>query len=311
MKSFTISPPIGDPPTLKGNTGNVVFTVTNTATRTVDGTALAQPQPPAEVGWFSFPDGATRTYEPGAVMSVGVTVTAPAGTPAGTYTFRLDVKAEDNPDEDYTEGPSAQFVLAEAPKPVPWWKRYWWILAIVAVVLIGIVVAVLLLSGGDDGGGGGGDAGLPERNCLAYDPASVSVQDLGAAGFALDSGAGRLAVLDNAQDADQGRLLAKAHNKRCRIGAGANAVDYWLGEGGGPRPPQRDCLPYDPSALTIVDESPNGFLLADGSSRMEVLDTRPEADDMLKIAKAFSNQCFIGRDNQRANRRDFIVTYWE
>lgn len=316
MQSFTISPPPGDPPTLEGNTGKVTFTVTNTATRTVSGTVMAKPTAPAEESWFSFAEGATRSYQPGAVMSVATTITVPQGTPAGTYTFRLDAKAEDNPDEDYTEGPSAQFIVPAAPKPVPWWKRYWWIIAIVAVVLIGIVLAVVLLSGDDDAAPpvatpGPPEVTLPERNCLEYDPASVTVEDRGAEGFAVNSGTGRLALLDNAEDAEQGRLLAQAHTKRCQIGSGSNAVEYWLGEGGGPRPPQRDCLPYDPATLRIEDESPNGFLLANSQSRMAVLDTRPEAEDLLTIAKAFTNRCFIGRDNRRANRRDFLLTYWE
>ena len=309
MKSFTISPPPGEVPTLQGNTGTITFTVTNTATRTVDGTVLAKPTAPAEESWFSFPDGATRTYQPGAVMSVATTVTAPPGTPAGTYTFRLDAKAEDNPDEDYTEGPSAQFVVPETPRPVPWWKRYWWIAAIVAVVLVGIVIAVLLLTGGDDDAAGGGEpkAEIPERNCATIDPATIEISGRPEIDIPLTvSASGQpLGTYASRADAERVAQLARAFRLRCSVGA----IEYWLQPTGEAPPEEPDCVEYDPGRVVIVEQSETQFAVQDpqGPVALGTVTTQADADDLKAVAAGFERRCFIGRGvNRRPIRgKDF------
>lgn len=287
MKSFTISPPPGEAPTLKDNTGTITFTVTNTATRTVSGTVMAKPQAPAEESWFTFAEGATRTYQPGAVMSVATTITAPAGTPAGTYTFRLDAKAEDNPDEDYTEGPSTQFIVGAAPKPVPWWKRYWWILAIVAVVLIGIVLAVVLFSRGSD---------VPERGCKDVDHAALRIDETTILGrfprFDVSAGALPLGRYATAEDAQRVVQLAGAFERRCQI----DAVEYWLDATGTALPPREDCFEYDPGKVA-VEPSGSRFVVRDPNAARPLgsTATEAEANDLKAVAEAFKRRCFIGR----------------
>jgi hypothetical protein len=71
-----------------------------------------------------------------------------------------------------------------------------------------------------------------------------------------------------------------------------------------------DCLPYSQADLRIVDEGASGWLLTDGGSRMLILDNGNDASNALSLARYHSNQCFIGRDNTRPNRRDYIVQYW-
>jgi hypothetical protein len=63
--------------------------------------------------------------------------------------------------------------------------------------------------------------------------------------------------------------------------------------------------------LKIVDEGPIGWLLTDGSSRMAIYATREDAEEGLRVAKLYTRQCFIGRDNTRPNRKDYIVEYWK
>jgi len=288
MKSFTISPPPGDPPTLQNNTGKVTFTVTNTATRTVSGTVMAKPTAPAQESWFSFAEGATRNYQPGAVMSVATTITVPAGTAEGTYTFRLDAKAEDNPDEDYTEGPSAQFILPAPPKPVPWWKRYWWIIAIAAVVLIGIVLAIVLFTRG---------SGVPERACVKIDAAAVKTDQnviLGRfARFDVSAGQVNLGRYANQQDAARVEQLAKAFERRCQIAG----VEYWLDETGSALPSRDDCFEYDPEKV-VTEPSGSRFVVRDpGAARpLGSTPSQAEADDLKAVAAAFRRRCFIGRN---------------
>jgi hypothetical protein len=338
MKSFTISAPPGETPTLQGNTGKVTFTVTNTATRTVDGTVMAKPTAPAEESWFSFPEGATRTYQPGAVMSVATTVTVPPGTPTGTYTFRLDAKAEDNPDEDYTEGPSAQFIVPAAPKPVPWWKRYWWIAVIVAVVLIGGVVAALLLSGGDDG-----DVAvttptatptptpkppIPQRNCAKVEGGSVSISArtrFNATSFAVNAPGVPLGFYSTAEDANRVAELARAFTLRCFIDA-SNPIEYWLEETGQPLPQGGDCFEYDPRRVEI-EKTNSAFVVRDPKvdTPLGTVGNGQQADDLKAVASEFTRRCFIGRGgsiveveelpfplgDRRTERTTTVMDYWE
>jgi hypothetical protein len=72
----------------------------------------------------------------------------------------------------------------------------------------------------------------------------------------------------------------------------------------------KDCLPYNPGDLRIVDEGASGWLLTDGRSRMLTLDNRTDAVNALALAQRHTQQCFIGRDNRRADRRTYIVDYW-
>ncbi len=80
--------------------------------------------------------------------SVVAQIAAPTGTKPGTYSVRCDAVAEENPDEDFTEGPSVSFEVAaeEKKKGFPWW-----IVAVAAVVILGAIAAVVLLSRGGGG----------------------------------------------------------------------------------------------------------------------------------------------------------------
>jgi uncharacterized membrane protein YeaQ/YmgE (transglycosylase-associated protein family) len=164
--------------------------------------------------------------------------------------------------------------------------------------IVGIVVAIVLASRDGDGGDGGTGA-LPERNCRTYDPDTVRLDDLGLAGRALTASGQRLHLVDNARDGDLATSLARRHTKLCRIGTPERGTEYWLGRGSGPGPPPSDCLAYDPAAVRIEEEGADAFLLTDGRSRMVLVTTRQDADDLLAVARAFSRHCFIGRDNNR------------
>lgn len=72
----------------------------------------------------------------------------------------------------------------------------------------------------------------------------------------------------------------------------------------------RDEIAYNPRTLRIVDEGANGWLLTDGVSRMEMLDNKEDARNALRVARRHTRQGFVGRDNHRANRIDYITEYW-
>jgi hypothetical protein len=128
------------------------FTVTNTTPQTVTGKLLTHPTDPARPEWFSIVGESIRDFTPNAVQDVVVQLNVPPGSPPATYAFRLDAVAEDDPDEDYTEGPSVAFVVA-APPTAPKKKFPWWILIVAGAVVLVIVIGVVvwLLTKGDGG----------------------------------------------------------------------------------------------------------------------------------------------------------------
>lgn len=76
-------------------------------------------------------------------------------------------------------------------------------------------------------------------------------------------------------------------------------------------PVDEDCLNYNPNNLTIRNEGVSGWLLTDGSSRMLILDNVTDARNALALAKRHTAHCFIGRDNRRTDRQNYIVEYWK
>jgi hypothetical protein len=74
---------------------------------------------------------------------------------------------------------------------------------------------------------------------------------------------------------------------------------------------REDCIYYNREALEVIDEGERGWLLTDGRSRMLGLDNEEDARAALALARRHTAQCFIGRNNRRPNRRDYIVQYWK
>jgi hypothetical protein len=62
--------------------------------------------------------------------------------------------------------------------------------------------------------------------------------------------------------------------------------------------------------LTIEDLGATGWRLNSSTSAMLLTDTQADAQKALKLAQLHTKHCFIGRGNQRANRFDYIVTFW-
>jgi hypothetical protein len=93
--------------TLSGNRmGEVPFTVTNVGNRKLRARAKVSPAPGAPSDWFSVAGDSERDFEIGAARQFVVRVDPPLGAPAGTYAFRLDAVGVENPNDDYSEGPS-------------------------------------------------------------------------------------------------------------------------------------------------------------------------------------------------------------
>jgi hypothetical protein len=157
-----------------------------------------------------------------------------------------------------------------------------------------------------------------EADCLPYNPNNLRITDEGQSGWLLTDGQSRMLILANEADALDALALAQRHTSHCFIGRNTQRSDrstyvheLWLGDSGiNTMIANEDCIPYNPNNLVIVDEGASGWLLTDGESRMVVLDTENDAQAMLAYALLNDRQCFIGRDNTRSNRSDYIVEYW-
>ena len=44
---------------------------------------------------------------------------------------------------------------------------------------------------------------------------------------------------------------------------------------------------------------------------MALVDNQSDANKVAELARHYSEQCFIGRDNARSDRYQYIVSYWK
>jgi hypothetical protein len=123
--------------------GQAGFTVTNRTDQPRQGRARTVVQGSTDSSWLTLEGDAERAFSPGSTQLFVVDIAVPAAAPPGAYSFRLDVLAVANPDEDYTEGPTVTFVVGvEKPKPPP--TRKYGYLATVVGALVGTVVGAAI-----------------------------------------------------------------------------------------------------------------------------------------------------------------------
>lgn len=118
--------------------GTASLTVTNAAGRPVRVRMTPAVSGSTGASWIMVDGGGERDLPIGSAQEVKVTVQVPPEVAAGDYVFRVDVVAEDKPEEDFAHGPDLTIKVPAAttkPKPFPWW-------------IIAVIVAVLLIGGG-------------------------------------------------------------------------------------------------------------------------------------------------------------------
>jgi hypothetical protein len=118
--------------------GRVDFTVTNTSHRELTARAHVVTEGSAQTEWFTIV-GPQRDSPPDATHQFGVQVAVPIEAPSGSYRFRLDVVAVEDPDEYEGEGVWATLQVPPAPEPrrIPLWA-----VIAAAVLLVAILVGV-------------------------------------------------------------------------------------------------------------------------------------------------------------------------
>jgi hypothetical protein len=138
-------------------TAVVEFTVKNNTRRRTRAEAKIIPVPAdsAAAAWLSLPppEGTTdaananfREFEIDGTQKFNVKIAAAADAAPGTYTFKLNVADEIEPDENFVVSPDVSFTVAELPK-VEEKKFPVWIIPVIAIivlVLIGVIIAVVV-----------------------------------------------------------------------------------------------------------------------------------------------------------------------
>lgn len=123
--------------------GGAIFSVFNASGRAIRGRARLASEKAAAKAWLSLAGASEQDFAMAGIQQFNVQIAVPSDTPAGNYTFRLDMIGVENPDEDLTEGPTVTFQVAapKVKKPFPWW-----IVAVIAGLLVMGVAAIVILS---------------------------------------------------------------------------------------------------------------------------------------------------------------------
>jgi len=125
--------------------GSTTFTVSNRSGQLRRGRARLVTSDPGQASWLSVDGEAERNFTADGTQQYTVQVAPPPGSPAGRYTFGLDVVSVENPDEEWSQGPKVAFEVAPSPvkKPFPWWI----VVVVAAVLLVGGLIAWLMSRG--------------------------------------------------------------------------------------------------------------------------------------------------------------------
>lgn len=155
---------------------------------------------------------------------------------------------------------------------------------------------------------------------LHYNPRALRIINEGARGWLLTDGRSRMKMFDNKEDARNGMAVARRHNRHGFVGRDnprsdrrTYLMEYWMGNSGLPYLPltKTDCIPYSPTSVVAEDLDAKGWRIKSGKSWMLMSHDLNDALAMLRIVERHTRMCFIGRDNERSDRKAYIMTYWE
>jgi hypothetical protein len=129
--------------------GRVQFTVNNVSGRPLTRVAArltAMPESTAPYGkWLKVAPDGFREFKIADSLQYTALIAVPPDGAAGSYSFRLDVWDDANPDDTLANGPGITFTVPPAPAPKPKAAFPWWIPAVI-VALVVLIVGVVLLT---------------------------------------------------------------------------------------------------------------------------------------------------------------------
>ncbi len=160
---------------------------------------------------------------------------------------------------------------------------------------------------------------LPVADCISYDPSTLTLNNAGADGYQVTDGSSSLLILDNLTDATYAWMMLRNYSKQCFIGRDNTytgdqhhryLVTYYKGSGPSSVLPTPDCIGYNKATLQVTNLGATGYRVDDGSNPLVLLQTAADANAAKAIAADHNQICFIGRDNHRTNRYEYIAEYW-
>ena len=155
---------------------------------------------------------------------------------------------------------------------------------------------------------------------LPYNPKALQVIAENDGKYLLTDGSSRMKMFANREDAHNGMRIAMRHNLHCFVGRSnkrAERKDYifefWAGTSGLTNLPltKTDLLSYNPNNLTAVLMGSSGWSIRDGNHMMFIADNEADAKAIISVLKNYTKVGFIGRDNKRPDRKNYIMTYLE
>jgi PASTA domain len=123
---------------------DVSFTASNSGPKSMAGRMKLVPLGPTKAAWLSLEGEPERNFAKGEAHQLTVHIAVPRGTPVGKYSFRLNIISVENPDDEFTEGPSVSFEVKELASAAPR-KFPWWIVAIAAALVGAGIITWLLI----------------------------------------------------------------------------------------------------------------------------------------------------------------------
>jgi eukaryotic-like serine/threonine-protein kinase len=139
--AFNITAATNDVSLDKSGRGTIALTVSNVSGQPQQGRLSIVSISPTKPEWLNSLDGTDRTFPVGGTQQFTIQIAVPPDTSSGQYTFRPDVVAIKNPDEDSTQGPMLAFEVPKPAPPPPPPPFPWWIpaAAVAVVVVIGVL----------------------------------------------------------------------------------------------------------------------------------------------------------------------------
>lgn len=163
---------------------------------------------------------------------------------------------------------------------------------------------------------------------ISYDPNNLRIEKQPDGTYLLFEGNHALRFFANEEDAKNGLAVAKRHNRVRWVGRGIShsnpkrkdyLFEYWTGDSGLPHTPLTniDIIPYNPNNTFIKYNKDRGdWSVCERLGNGEILGMfiAFDMDDALAILNVVQNNNrlgYIGRDNHRSNRKDYIMRYFE
>ena len=173
--------------------------------------------------------------------------------------------------------------------------------------------------GGSSGGGSGGSSWPSPADCLAYNPANLSVQYENGRYLVRDGSTVVAAVsgYDGDGVVEKALAVAQRYRKHCFIGRGngredANTYvfDYWR-DASGMKPAipgqEDDCSSYDRTDLTADDMgSGHGWRVRENDHVLHVFDNERDARAGQQVLGKYGRICYLGSGDDNAE----ILTYF-